>query len=368
MQPKSADLSQTAGTVPDAPILALQATRPDGNIARLLQGNGIQTDPVTDDEGPVDRFIVSRKLAVERFTGTHFLHGIADKTLFASAIYLREHFETPVIIVEGRVNYDYRQFSRQAVQGALSALMLEYGMNVLMTADDAETAQLITMMARQDQIGIPEISLVPKRKAVGLADMQRRVIEMLPGCGRMLARELLRHFGSVEAILNAGPEDLRSIKGVGAKTAKQIIGVLHARYEAIDTERDLEEAICLEPQLLFDHPVRLLDRQHYIYSDESGRHFVDLLFDDKNANAVILVELKRGRLGREHEAQLKRYLALAGNSRLIADQLEKGRALRGMLATAEPCTYTPRQQNISAAVVDGARAAKLRAVARKPVR
>jgi len=180
--------------------ITVAATKPTRKIARDLQKHGIRVVPIAEDEGNVDRYVLSKRLVVERRTGSGFVTGIMDKTLFTSAIYLREHFRIPVLIVEGRVNYEYSMMDPQAVRGAMSSMLLQYGVSVLATENADETAALIGMMAGQEQIGIPEISLVPKRKATTLDDMQRRVIEMLPGCRMVLARELLQHFGSVRRI------------------------------------------------------------------------------------------------------------------------------------------------------------------------
>ena len=108
---------------------------------------------------------------MDRRTRPSLLNGIMDKTLFTSAIYLREQFTLPVLIVEDEVDYGYRGFDPQAVRGALSSMVLEYGLSVLSTRDLDETVHMLVMMARQEQVGIPKISLIPKRKATSLADM-----------------------------------------------------------------------------------------------------------------------------------------------------------------------------------------------------
>ena len=41
--------------------------------------------------------------------------------------------------------------------------MLEYGVSVVSIHDGDETAHLLAMMARHAHLGVPEISLVPKR-------------------------------------------------------------------------------------------------------------------------------------------------------------------------------------------------------------
>ena len=332
--------------------LAVATTKPDGKPAAMLAQMGIVIRPIEDDEGDVDRYIISERLVVERRTSSRFLRGIMDKTLFTGAIFIREHFEIPILIVEGEINYEHTMFNPQAVRGALSSMILQYGISVLTTADVEETVALIAMIARQEQVGIPEISLIPKRKATDLADMQRRVIEMLPGCGMVMARNLLQHFGSVKRITNASETELRSIPGIGRKKAADMIRVLNAEYASVDTEKNLEDAIEADPCLLFEQPVTLLARQHFIFGDQRERHIVDLVFLDEAAAELILVELKRGKLVAEHEAQLKRYLDRADASPLLAAYLADGVHVHGILATVQACTFTPRDRRITVRIAD----------------
>ena len=301
----------------DLSSLSIGATKPRGKVANKLRGLDIKVVPVEEDEGNVDRYVLSKRLVIERRTGGGFIKGIMEKTLFTSAIYMREHFANPVLIVEGRVNYEYTGFDPQAIRGALSSMMLLYEVNVVSTPDVDETVQLIAMMARQEQIGIPEISLIPKRKATSVPDMQRRLVEMLPGCGMVIARDLLQRFGTIGRIVSATEDEFCSLHGIGKKKAKWIIEVLQAEYGAVDTERHLEDAIETEPRLLFSHPVELLDRQHHIFTEEKEKHIVDMVFLDEDAGEIILVELKRGRLALAHYRQLRRYLRHAHLSKKL---------------------------------------------------
>ena len=339
--------------------VSIAATKPRGKVAAALAAMGIEIVPITEDEGNVDRYVLSKRVAVERRTGGGFLKGIMEKTLFTSAIFLRERFQVPILIVEGKINYEYSMMTPAAVRGALSSMMLLYGVSVLATADADETIELIAMMARQEQIGIPEISLIPKRKATTLDDMQRRVIEMFPGCGMVMARDLLQHFGSVRRIVNATEDDLRGMRGIGARKAKEMVQVAAAEYESVDTERNLEDAIEELPKLLFKQPVKLLARQHHIFTDEKDKHIVDLVFVDAKANELILVELKRGQLTGEHESQLDRYMTYAEQSTLLAEQIAKGRTIRGILATVADSDYQPKSRDISAVVIDPKRVIKV---------
>jgi len=332
--------------------VTIRTSKPGRKPATLLAEQGINVRPIEEDEGNVDRYVISKRVAVDRWTGSAFLKGIMEKTLFTSAIYLKEHFALPIMILEGQVNYEYTMFDPQATRGALSSMMLLYGLNVLQTRSTEETVDLVAMIARQEQIGIPDISLIPKRKAADIPDMQRRLIEMLPGCGMVMARDLLQYFGSVQRVLSATEEELLSMRGIGAKKAKEMIRVLQAEYEAVDTERNLEDAIEASPKLLFDQPVTLIDRQHYIFTEGKERHIVDLVYLDSKANEVILVELKRGRLSKENEDQLRRYLDNAHRSKGLRKHLAKADRVRGILATVEESDYKPKDKDVSIRIVD----------------
>jgi ERCC4-type nuclease len=322
---------------------------------------GVEILPMAQDEGNVDRYVLSENAAIERRTASAFLRGIQDKTLFTSAIHLRERYDIAVLVVEGPTDYAHTAFHPQAVRGALTSMLIAYGLTVLSSPDMQETAALIAMMARQLQVGIPEISLNYKRKATDLADLQRRVIEMLPGCGVALARDMLQTFGSIKRIVGATPTDLSRMHGIGAKRSAEIHNVLHAEYRSVDTEKNLEDAIEAAPELLLGgdySPERfvLLARQHHIYTEERERHVVDLVFADQTANELILVELKRGKLMPKHERQLQRYLDHAHESPLLHAALESGAHMRGVLATVEGTPtqrpFQPKNPSISAHVVD----------------
>jgi ERCC4-type nuclease len=319
--------------------------------------------PLGAEEGSADRYVVSPRLAVERRTGSGFLQGIRDKSLFTNAVYLSENFAIPILIVEGKADYTYSRFRPKAVLGALTSMVIEYGLGVLSTADIEETADLIAMLCRQEQEGIPEISLIPKRKAVGLPDRQRRVAEMLPHSGRVVARELLQRFGRIDRIASASEAELCKVPGIGPQSARDIYRVLHGEYESVDTEKNLEDAIQRSPDLLFDFPVELLARQHLIHSRGEEKLVIDMVFVSRSEKGgkgsdrtVFLVELKRGILEPDHYHQLCRYMDQAHRSALIRNLLDEGVKLKGVLATVEECALETARKDISFRIVDKAKA------------
>jgi len=71
------------------------------------------------------------------------------------------------------------------------------------------------------------------RFAVGFHRQRREsrgfssIFDELQGVGPARRRALLQHFGSVEEMLAASPEELEGVPGVPAKTARQIYAQLH---------------------------------------------------------------------------------------------------------------------------------------------
>jgi len=64
------------------------------------------------------------------------------------------------------------------------------------------------------------------------------VVSSLPGIGLKTATSLLRHFGSVRAVMSASKDELMQVEGVGEKRAKEVYAVLTAsmELEVVDTQ------------------------------------------------------------------------------------------------------------------------------------
>ncbi len=333
--------------------LSVIATKPGEKITELLKSYDVKVYVHQDEDyASVDRYIISDRVVVERFTANSLLSGIKDKTLFTSAIELREQYEVPIFILEGEVNYAFSGFNPQAVRGAITALPLVYGITVISVPDADETSAMIAMIARQEQVGVPEISLVPKRKAADLTDMQRRVVEMLPGCGVAAAKDLLQHFGSIAGIAGAGTNELNQVRGIGAVKADEIRKVMQSEYLAVEAERHLEDAVVASPQLLFSGDVELVGRQHYIFSDSVGRNFIDLVFHDPIDKVLYLVELKLVGLKPDHYDQICGYLEHAGESKRIMEILARGSSIKGVLASVEPSNLAIKDADVLIKLID----------------
>ncbi len=330
--------------------LTVQAGRPEGPISKILASRGVCI--LALDESVGDRYVVSERLAIQRKTAHEFLSSIQSKELFLQAQELQEGFQIGVMLIEGESLFGLRGFHPNAVRGALSSLVVQYGLSVLSSASAEETAALLLMMAKQEQVGIPEISLHPKRKALDLPDQQRRVVEMLPGVGRVLARDLLKHFGTVEKIAGAAAADFEAVQRLGPKKAAQIRQVFAAPYEDIDSERDIEDALAHSPEVLFGKKVELVARQLALRSESGAQGIADLVFYDPSENELMIVELKREPVSLLDYRQLKSYLQSAANSALLRAYLGKGASVRGMLVSCSKSNFRSTSSAIEIRTVE----------------
>lgn len=180
----------------------------------------------------VGDFILSDRVGVERKSVEDFLQSIVDKRLMQQAKILRETFERPVLIIEGKGLYTRRAIHPNAIRGTLAALAVDVGIPILPTVDEKETALILLAIARREQMAENrEIAVRGEQKKLTLPECQRFLVEGLPGVSAVLAKRLLEHFGTVEKVMCASEKDLQQVRGIGKEKAKEIKKVLTAIYE-----------------------------------------------------------------------------------------------------------------------------------------
>lgn len=176
--------------------------------------------------------MVSDRVVVERKSVRDFCRSIVDGRLMDQARRMKEKFERPVLVVEGREDpEELGGLHPHAVQGALLHLSVTLGIPVLRTRDRSQTASLLWLLARRErEEGRRLPPLRRKREGPPLSLQQRFVVEGLPGVSSVLAERLLRHFGTVEGVMRASERELREVRGIGRVKAKRIRELLTARY------------------------------------------------------------------------------------------------------------------------------------------
>jgi ERCC4-related helicase len=200
------------------------------HVARSLEKLGMDIVLKTMEVGD---YVVSDRVGIERKTVDDFLSTLMDgRDLFGQISDLRRTFDRPLLIIEGEGLYTARQIHANSIRGVLSSIAVDFGVPIIFSRDEEDTAALIAIMAKREQTdGKKDISLHGKKTSLTLKEQQEYVISSLPEIGTAVAKNLLLHFGSVELVMSASREELMEVGLVGPKTADRIREVVSGAYK-----------------------------------------------------------------------------------------------------------------------------------------
>jgi Fanconi anemia group M protein len=179
-------------------------------------------------------FILSNEVVVERKTVNDFLESIIDGRLFNQLVSMASNFEKPLLLIEGNIEelYTLRDIHENAVKGALSSIMLNYRVPILFSRNLEETVSFLYLIAKREQFGKDkDIRLRVGRKGLTDKELQQFIVESLPEVGPRLAKNLLKHFGSVKKIFNASEKKLMKVEKIGKKKAKKIRRIIDLEFK-----------------------------------------------------------------------------------------------------------------------------------------
>ncbi|NHN46158.1 DEAD/DEAH box helicase [Halostella sp. JP-L12] len=205
----------------------------DSNIARnLSKRDGVETRLETLAVGD---YVLSDRVAVERKTVSDLLDTLTggdERSVFEQVGDLTRHYSRGVLVLEGDDLYGERNVHPNAIRGALSSLAVDFGVSVLRTEDEGDTADLLEVIAgREQQADDREVSVHGEKQSKTLAEQQEYVVSSIADVGPVTARSLLEEFSTVEAVMTAREEDLTEADGVGEVTAERIREVVGSEYE-----------------------------------------------------------------------------------------------------------------------------------------
>ncbi|MBW6518549.1 MAG: DEAD/DEAH box helicase [ANME-2 cluster archaeon] len=215
----------------EKPLVYVDQREIRSGVARALDSGGIDIVLSTLEVGD---YIVSDRVAIERKTDMDFLDSIIDKerNIFRQLSDLARTYERPVLIIEGENLYTGRQLHPNAIRGVLASIVTDFGVPILNTRDETETAEMIGAIARREQEDNKRTpSLHGKKTAMTLKEQQEYIISAISNIGPSAAGKLLRHFGSVEAVMKASTDELMEVELIGQKTAQRIREVVGGDYK-----------------------------------------------------------------------------------------------------------------------------------------
>ncbi|MEW6528403.1 MAG: ERCC4 domain-containing protein [Candidatus Micrarchaeota archaeon] len=199
-------------------------------FANLLSEFGAEVEEKMLEVGD---FVCSEKTIVERKTRSDFEASILDGRFFSQLRNLRANFENVIVVIEGMGNEKTsgHSLSRAALMGAYVSVITDFGASLFFTKNEKSTAELVYSIAKHEQLAKKiKMRIFAKRKSLTLAQTQRSVVEMLPMIGPCMAKKLLIHFGSLEALFCASEEDFLKIEGLGEKKARAVWKTIHETY------------------------------------------------------------------------------------------------------------------------------------------
>jgi Fanconi anemia group M protein len=176
---------------------------------------------------PCGDYILSPQVAVERKAATDFVISIMEGRIFQQVAKMKLDYERPIVLIEGDVFKTRSAIDRKSIAGAISWINAIEQVSVLMVSEESETPIMLATMARHLQEGLGyEINLHPKKPKPN-KDAAQYVIGSLPGIGPGNSRKLFQHFGSIFKTVNATPEMIAHVKGIGPKIATRIHELIH---------------------------------------------------------------------------------------------------------------------------------------------
>ena len=190
---------------------------------------------------------VEESVIIERKTASDFAQSLVTGRLFEQAARIERSDLRPAYILEGKSS-DWAALGvrREALQGALITLMVIFDIPVLRAADAAETARLILYAGQQlARLRDPNHAPYRQAKAKRKRTRQLRLLQTLPGVGSERARLLLDHFGSIRACLEAPPDELQKIEGIGPRTAQTIWDTVQEGSPAYSSQILVGDPTCI---------------------------------------------------------------------------------------------------------------------------
>jgi len=195
-------------------------------IPQLLKSVGMNLEMKTLLIGD---YIVGPETIVERKSIRDLMASVFDGRLFDQCSRLKEHFENPIILMEGNVD-EIEEITENPLifYGAISAVVLDFKIPIIPTPSAAHTAKLlVSMCSKKESHKGPYLKKI--KKSTDLERQQLSTLCSLPGIGEKFAIRMLEKFGTPLKVFTATTTDLAKVEGLGEARAKKIKNMLDSK-------------------------------------------------------------------------------------------------------------------------------------------
>ena len=196
--------------IEDIRIVIDERERKSG-IPKLLQTIGVNVEVKTL---PIGDYIVSHETVVERKSIHDFMSSVFDGRLFDQCNRLKDHFQFPIILLEGNVD-EIESISENPLvfYGALSTVANDFKIPIIPTPNASHTAKLLVSLSSRKES--PKGPLLKKiKKSNDIQKQQLIVLCSLPGVGEKTAIRMLEKFGSPLKVFSSSTKDLAKISRI----------------------------------------------------------------------------------------------------------------------------------------------------------
>ncbi|KAG2477751.1 MAG: Heavy metal resistance protein CzcA [Nitrosopumilales archaeon] len=210
-------------------------------IPDLLRAVGINIEMKTL---PIGDYIVAPETIVERKSIRDLVSSVFDGRLFDQCNRLKEHYQFPIILMEGNVD-EINEITENPLifYGAVSTIALDFKIPIIPTPSADHTAKLLVSMCSRKET--PQGPFLKKiKKSNNVQKQQLAALSSLPGVGEKLSIRMLKKFGSPLRVFNANLAELTKVEGLGAARAKKIKNMLEtqSKYLKKSNQKTLHES------------------------------------------------------------------------------------------------------------------------------
>ena len=191
-----------------------------------IEASGVLIDVKTL---PIGDYIISERVCIERKTVSDFENSIISGRLFDQITRMKETYKSPILLIEG--DQDTFRLKHKVINGAIAAIFVDYGIQIVFSLNEEMTADIIESIARHEKEGrVRGPSPKGAARAYTQEQFQEYMVGNLPGVGEKISKTLLKHFGNIKNLANASVEELMQVDKIGKKKAERIYGTLNGRY------------------------------------------------------------------------------------------------------------------------------------------
>ena len=159
---------------------------------------------------------ITDNVYVTYMNSEEFVQRLADKRLYRQVLELERSCPEPILIVEGPSVHEVKGANTNVINGALAFINILNRIPVIFTTSPQESADIIFMATNQMQFGLGfEVHVDEQRmKKRDFKEVQLDVLGALPGVGPVIAKSILKTYGSLQAVFSAGSDELKENSGL----------------------------------------------------------------------------------------------------------------------------------------------------------